>query len=266
MTKIDQNKVIWLTGASSGIGEALAYQLNERQAKLILSARRQEELERVKQNCKYPDLVEVYPLDLSQHLLLAGQAEEVWHKFGPIDILINNGGISQRDTALNTSLEVDRRIMEINFFGSIALSKALLPKMIERKRGHHVITSSAVGIISTPFRSAYAASKHALHGFYDALRAEHEKDQIKVTIVCPGFIKTNITLNALKGDGTPQNKMDHAQANGILPEHCARKMIRAIEKDRLEVYIGGAKEVFGIYVKRFIPGLFARMISKMAVT
>ncbi|SNS86032.1 Short-chain dehydrogenase [Ekhidna lutea] len=263
MTKI-KDSVVWVTGASSGIGEQLAYQLAEKGAKLIISARRKEELDRVKSNCK-SETVETLSLDLEDEFSLKQRAKEAGTIFGEVDILINNGGISQRDTILNTSLEVDRRLMEVNYFGSITLSKTLLPKMVERKKGHHVIVTSTVGIINTPFRSGYGASKHALHGFYDALRAEHHNDNIKVTIVLPGYIKTNISYNALVGDGSQQNKMDPGQAKGMSPEKCARLIIKAIENNKTEVYIGGAKEKLGIYLKRFWPKAAAKAVRKLRV-
>ena len=266
MTKISNNTVVWITGASSGIGEALTIAAASKGAKLIISSRRADELERVKQRCKHPEDVSIVTLDLADADSIAIKAEEAEKKYGKIDILINNGGISQRDKALNTSLDVDRRLMEINYFGTIALTKAVTPGMIQRKFGHQVVITSAVGIISTPLRSSYAASKHALHGFYDAFRAEHHADQLKVTLALPGFIKTNISVNALTGDGSTQGKMDHAQANGMTAEECADQILKAVEKDKEEVYIGGMKEVAGIYLKRFFPGLFSKMVRKMAVT
>ena len=255
-----------LTGASSGIGEALAYELDRKGARLILSARRAEELERVRSNCRQPAAIHLLTLDLADSSAIEKKARDAEAFFGHVDVLIHCGGISQRDRAINTKLEVDRRLMEVNYFGTIALTKALLPKMIERKAGHQVIITSAVGIVSTPFRSSYAASKHALHGFYDALRAEHHEDHLKVSIILPGYVKTKISFNALMGDGTPQNKMDNAQDKGLSAESCAKKIIKAIEHDKEEVYIGGLKEVMGIYVKRFFPGLFSRIVRKAAVT
>lgn len=264
MTKI-KGKVIWLTGASSGIGEKLAYQLSEKGAKLILSARRKEELEKVKANCK-SDEVAVLPLDLEDQFSIPNKALEAETYFGAVDILINNGGISQRDTIINTDMEVYRRLMEINYFGTITLSKALLPGMISRRSGHHVVITSATGIINTPFRSGYGASKHALHGFFDVLRAEHHDDNIKVTMILPGFIKTDISRNALIGDGSQQQKMDNAQDKGMSPEKCARLIIKAIESNKNEAYIGGVKEKLGIYLKRFWPKAAAKAIRKLNVT
>lgn len=261
-----EKKVIWLTGASSGIGEALAYELSKKGALLILSARRKDELERVKGNCNAAAqaFIRILPLDLEQESTLQLTTEAAIQIFGHIDILINNGGISQRSLVADTALSVDRKIMEVNYFGTIALTKFLLPHFIHRKKGHFVNVSSLTGKFGTPYRSGYAASKHALHGFFDAVRAEHYRDNIHVTMVCPGFIHTPITLSALTADGSPLNKMDEAQYKGKPADWCARKIVSAIESNKEEVYIGG-REVFGVYLKRFFPRLFSRIIRKVAV-
>lgn len=265
---IDQ-KVIWLTGASSGIGEALAHELSHKGAKLILSSRRKEELERVKGNCS-PDThqnIRILPLDLSQSETLALSAEAAIQVFGHIDILINNGGISQRSLAKDTLVEVDRKVMEVDYFGTIALTKNLIPHFIKRKSGHFVIVSSVMGKIGTPYRSAYAGAKHALHGFFDSLRAElwKESEDIHVTLVCPGWIRTNVTLNALTGDGSKLNEMDPTTDKGMQPRDLARRMVRAIEKQREEVYIGGSKERWAILVNQYFPRLFSKIVRKAKV-
>jgi short-subunit dehydrogenase len=262
-------KVIWITGASSGIGEVLVYELAKKGSRLILSARRKEELERVKGNC--PSVaqlnIRILPLDLGETSTLQLHTEAAIQFFGHIDILINNGGISQRSLAKETSLEVDRRVMEVDYFGTLALTKYLLPHFINKKSGHYVTVSSVMGLIGTPYRSGYAAAKHALHGFFDSLRAElwKENKNIFVTLVCPGWIKTNITLHAVTGDGTPLNTMDGTTRKGMLPHRFAKKMIRAIEKKQEEVYIGGAKEIFAVYLKRFIPSLFSKIVRTARV-
>ncbi len=261
------SKVIWITGASSGIGEALAYVLAKKGARLILSARRKEELERVKGNCSasiQPN-IRILPLDLSKADTLQLSTEAAVQLFGHIDILINNGGISQRSLAKETKLHVDREIMEIDYFGTIALTKYLLPHFLKRRLGHFVITSSVMGIIGTPYRSGYAAAKHALHGFFDSLRAEVYKENIFVTLICPGWIRTNVTINALTGDGSKLNKMDKTTDHGLSAERCAKEIVKAIEKRKEEVYIGGAKEVFAVYLKRFFPGLFSKTVRKAKV-
>jgi len=262
-------KVIWITGASSGIGEALTYELVKHGAKLILSARRKEELERVKGNCQAAaqPFIRILPLDLSEPSTLKLSVEAAIQLFGHIDILINNGGISQRSLAKDTTLDVDRRIMEVDYFGSMGLSKHLLPHFLNRKAGHFVTVTSVMGKIGTPYRTGYAAAKHALHGFFDSLRAELWKDSknIFVTLVCPGWINTNLSIAALLGDGSAQNRKDDTHESGMKPEVFARKMIRAIQQKKREVYIGGTKEVFAIYLKRFLPGLFSKIVRNAKV-
>jgi len=260
------NKVIWLTGASSGIGEALAYEFANKGAKLILSARRKEELERVKSKCNPTAQlnVRVLPLDLTQRETLEAATHAAIQFFGQVDILVNNGGISQRSLVQESSLEVYRRLMEVNFFGAVALTKYILPHFVSRKVGHVATLSSVAGKFGTPYRSGYAASKHALHGFFDAVRAEHWKDNITVTMLCPGVINTPITMSALTGDGSPMNKMDEWQAKGKPVDWCARKIVAAIEKKKEEAYIGG-KEVLLIYIKRYLPFLFYRIIRNVKV-
>ncbi|MEN8704136.1 MAG: SDR family oxidoreductase [Polaribacter sp.] len=260
------NKTIWVTGASSGIGKALAIELAVQGAQLIVSSRKKQDLELVKNACKNPNKVKVIPLDLEDFTNLKLVTKEAIAAFGKIDILVNNGGISQRSLVKDTGIQVDKRIMDINYLGNVALAKALLPHFIANKSGQFVITTSIVGKIGTPLRSSYAASKHALHGFYDSLRAEHFNDNIAVTLVCPGFVKTNISKNALTGDGSPQDKMDHATANGIQPDRFAKLMAKAIKQKKEEIYISGAKEKLGVYVKRWMPKVFSVMIRKMSVT
>ncbi len=261
-----ENKVVWITGASSGIGKALALELSQQNALLIISARNEDALNEVKEACYHPESVKVLPLDLADYSNFRDKVDDAISWFGRIDILVNNGGVSQRAFAKDTVLEVDKSIMEINYMGTIALTKAVLPHFIEKQQGHFVTTTSMVGKIGTPLRSTYAASKHALHGFFDSLRAEVHNDNIDVTLVCPGYVTTNISMNALTGDGSEQQSMDKATANGIKPDRFAKIMARAIAKKKQEVYIAGAKEKLGVYVKRWIPRLYTYMIRKLSVT
>lgn len=263
---------IWITGASSGIGEALAYALCEKfpHSTLVLSARRNEELERVKARCvaqhgARSEKIFIQPLDLSQTETLQASVSEVLHNCGHIDLLVNNGGIAQRSLASETTLAVDRRIMEVNFFGTVALTKALLPSMLARKQGHFAVVTSVVGKIGTPYRSAYSASKHALHGFFDSLRAELWQENIQVTLITPGFIKTAISLNALLGDGTALGTMDGAQASGMSAEECARRIIRALERDAEEVAMGGPREMAVLVLKRLAPRVLSRILQTAQV-
>jgi short-subunit dehydrogenase len=264
-----KGKVIWITGASSGIGEELVYELARKGAKLIISSRRKEELDRVKGNCiaaAQPN-IRVLPLDLGESSTLQLCAEAAIQVFGHVDILINNGGISQRSLAKDTTLEVDRKIMEIDYFGTIALTKHLIPHYIKRKQGHFVTVSSISGIIGTPYRTGYAAAKHALQGYFNSLRPElwKESPNIYVTMICPGWTNTNLSITALKGDGTPQNKKDETHAIGLTPKFVANKIIEAIEKKKREIYVGGWKETTAAYLHRYLPGVFANIIRTAKV-
>lgn len=262
-------KVIWITGASSGIGEAFAYALANRGARLILSARRKDELARVKGNCPASthEVIKILPLDLAQADTLELLTSAAIQLFGRIDMLINNGGISQRSLARDTALQVDRRLMEVDFFAPVALTKYLLPHLCARKSGHVVIISSVMGIIGTPYRSGYAAAKHALHGYFDSLRAEvwQEYPNVYFSIICPGWIRTNVTLNALTGDGRPLNQMDTATSRGMAPDKLVRLALKAIAQKKEEVYIGGIREVMAVYLKRFFPFIFSRIVRKANV-
>lgn len=260
------NKVIWITGASSGIGKSLAIEFSKQPVKLILSSRNEEKLNEVKNACNHPENIAVLSLDLEDYKSLTFKVERAIQLFGGVDILFNNGGISQRSFASETSIEVDKRIMDINYLGTVALTKALLPHFIEKNSGYFVVTSSIVGKVATPLRSSYSASKHALHGFFDSLRAEVYKNNINVTLACPGFVQTNVSINALTGDGTPQNKMDKATNNGLTSEAYVKQLLKAVKNEKQEVYIGGFKEKLGVYTKRFSPRLLSIIIRKMAVT
>ncbi|EAY31696.1 SDR family oxidoreductase [Microscilla marina] len=258
------NKVIWITGASSGIGEALAYHFAAQNARLVLSARRQTELERVKKQCGAAADVLVLPLDLAQSNTFADKVAEVVQKFGQIDYLINNGGISQRSLIKETLAEVDRQIMEVNYFGNILLTKAVLPHMVAQKQGHVTIISSVAGKLAAPLRSTYSASKAAVISFFETVRAEYHHN-VEVLVVCPGYIQTNVSVNALTGDGSAQNTMDSTTGSGILPERCAALIASAIRKRKQQVIISGAREKLGIIVKKFFPRLFAHMVRKAKV-
>lgn len=261
-----RNKVAWITGASSGIGEALAYALHKEGCRLIISSNQPEELEIVKKSItEKGGECAALPFDLTQIEIIEQISQKAIQVFGRIDFLFNNGGISQRSLVNETPLENDRRIMEINYFSNIAITKALLPHMIDNKRGHIIVTSSLSGLFGFPLRSAYCASKHALHGFYESLRIEHLTDNIDVTIACPDRVRTKISINALAADGKPHGKMDARQDKGITAEQCALDMIKAMKKKKIVVLIGGFERI-SVYIKRFVPSLFYRMISKVSPT
>lgn len=259
------HQVIWITGASSGIGEALAREYARRGATLVLSARRQEQLMTIRDSLVNADQHQVLPLDLAEADAMASAVEQVRQRHGRLDQLIHNGGISQRSLVADTGLAVDRRIMEVNFFGTVALTKAVLPWLKEQGGGRFVVVTSLVGELPTPLRSAYSASKHALHGFFESLRAEEYDNGIRVTLVMPGFIHTQISVNALIGDGSAQDSMDAAQEAGISPQACAKKIVVAGQRGRDQVIIAG-REGAAVYLKRWLPSLYRRLIRKMKVT
>jgi short-subunit dehydrogenase len=248
-----------VTGASSGIGAALAQSLCQRGAAVILSARRADALETVRSACAGGARTLIVPLDVADRASIAAAVERVLEHFGQIDVLINNAGISQRGPALEMPLEIDRRIMDVNFFGPVALTKAVLPSMLARRCGHIVVVSSLLGKFGIAHRSAYAASKHALHGFFDSLRAEVHDAGVAVTLVCPGAVQTSASLNALTGDGTPYGVMDEYLQRGLTPAQCAAQIVTAIERKKREIY-PARKERFALWLSRYAPGLFSRVI------
>ena len=261
-----KGKTVWITGASSGIGEQLAYTCARRGAKLIVSAPRESMLNKIKKNCEALGAkCFVAPFDLSEPEQVNKAAHNVLNVHPAIDVLINNGGISQRATALETSGETVRKIMEINFLSAVRLSQLVAPVMIKNGGGAIAVTSSITGKFGFPLRSAYAASKHALHGYFESLRLENQSNNIQVTIVCPGRVKTDISINALTDKGSVYGKMDEGQAGGITAAACAEKYIKAIEKNKKEVLIGG-KELAMVHLKRFFPALFYKIASRIKAT
>lgn len=253
------NKIVWITGASSGIGEALCRELAARGATLVLSSRRAELLRNVQASCEAPEKHLALPLDVLAPDTFPAAVKTVTDRFGRSDILVNCAGIAQRGTALETDMFVDHRLMDLNYFGPVALTKLVLPDMLARGSGQIVVISSLMGKLHRPGRCAYAGSKHALHGFFDCLRDEIEMQGVAVTVVCPGFIRTNASFNALEGDGQPHNQWDKEIATGMAPEKCARKIANAIARRRREVYIA-RYETLGLYLERFAPRIFRRVV------
>jgi len=255
------NKVCLITGASSGIGAALAQSLNGMGATLILSARNRENLESVKANCRNPEKIAILECDMEETESLPVFVFKAWNLFNGIDYVFLNAGMAVRDMIINTDLAMVQKVMNINFISNVVLSRELLICMRSRKQGCFVVTSSLSGKFGIPKLGVYSASKHALHGFFESLRAEYECDGIKVTMVTAGLVKTNITLNALKGDGTLYGKMQDSIAAGISPEVCARGIIKAVAKGKYEVLVG-AIEKYSVLIKRFFPGLLRMAITK----
>ncbi len=261
------NKTIWITGASSGIGQECALQLAKMQnVSLILSARSVNKLEELRNKCRNLGVqCEILPLDLEQTQTLTEKANEACAIFGKIDVVINNGGISQRSLAEETPIENDRKIMEIDYFSTIIITKTVLPDMIARKSGHIVAVSSISGCFGFPQRTAYCAAKHAMYGYYEALDIEMRKHNIAVTIVAPGRIQTNISYSALTKNGTAHGKMDDGQADGMPVEICVKKMLKAIARRKHEALIG-RKEVIMVYLYRIVPKIFHIIAGKIKAT
>ncbi len=262
--KYFQGKTVWITGASAGIGEQLAYAMSEAGAELILSARRKVALDQVAANCKGNGAVHVLPIDLEHPETMKEKVAEALQMTRQIDILVNNGGVSQRGLVVDTLNEVEKRIMTINFHGTAALTRAVLPHMIERRSGQIAVITSLTGKFSTPYRSSYAASKHALHGFFEALRAEIHQYGIHIAMICPGFIQTDVSKNALDEQGNPRGIMDDTTANGMHPKKLAGRILKALAARKNESWIGG-KEVLMTYIHRFFPNLYRSMIRKVKV-
>jgi len=256
------SKVILITGATSGIGEALAFELALKNAHIIIAGRNKRKLAELETEIKKRgSKCLTVELDLSNRESIENATQYIKANITKLDILINNGGISQRSFAEQTDETVLREIMEVNFFGTIKLTNNLLP-LLQKEGGNIAVTSSLAGKFGTAMRSAYSSSKHALHGYYESLRYEQMKNNIKVSIICPGFIKTDISLNALTANGEKHGKMDKNQAAGMSAEKCAKKYLSAIKNGKKEVFIGGF-EVLTVYIKRFLPFLFYRIIANL---
>lgn len=258
-----RDQYVWITGASSGIGAALAQALAAQGAHLLLSARRESELRRVQQLCSQQGeggKVEILPFDLSDGASVAAAAERAQQILPRLDVLLLSAGVSQRSLAKDTLGTVDRAIMELNYFGPVELTRRLLPRFISQKQGHIVVISSVAGKLGSPLRSSYSASKHALHGYFDCLRAEMHADGLSVTVVCPGYIATDITLNSMLGDGRRYGKVDQALKEGMPVDKCAQQILRGMARKKAEFVVSDGKEKYAVWLKRLLPGLLFRVV------
>ncbi len=257
------NKTIWITGASSGIGRAVAIELSKENTNLILSDINESGLAEVAKECEKNSCTTlIVPIDLSNEKSVESAAKTVFDKKLKVDCLYQFAGISQRSLVSETPMFVDRKIFEINFFGAIALTKAVLPEMIKNGGGQLAVTSSLVGKFGFPLRSSYSATKHALHGFFESLRAENKKNNIQVSIFIPGRVKTNISVNAITKDGTRHGQMDAGQGSGISPEKAAKIICRGLRRNKKEILVGG-KELIMVHIRRFLPRLYYYLSSRI---
>ncbi len=261
-----KNKTAWITGASSGIGEALVKEFAASGATVIASSNDEQGLLKVKESClNLPGSIICIPFDLSDTGNINAIVEKQLNGSGQIDYLLNIGGISQRARIEDTPLWLDRKIFEINYFGTIAFTKAVLPYMVKQKSGHILATSSISGRFGFPLRSAYSASKQAIHGFFETLYLENKSNNIKVSVIIPGRVKTSISVHALNSEGKEHGKLDDGQAKGLLPEHAAQIIIRGMLKDKREILVGGS-ELMMLHIRRYLPWLFFRIADRIQST
>ena len=260
-----QNKTVWITGASRGVGEGMARVFHREGADLIISARQEDELNRVKNSCTDgPGKVTVLPFDIADMGEVADSAGRVLADFGCLDVLVNNAGISQRELAKDTDLDVDRRVMEVDFFGPIALTKAVLPRMIEQRSGHLVLTSSVAGKHGVPYRTAYCAAKHALHGWFDTLRIELLEYHIDVMLLVIAGVQSDVAKYALTGDGTEFGHNDWGNGGlSITPEQCGERVVEALQNKEYEPIISIEPALEAMRLKDTDPVAFVQRMHGM---
>ncbi|WP_372965832.1 SDR family oxidoreductase [Marinobacter sp.] len=260
-------QTVWITGASSGIGEALALQYAKDGAGLVLSARREDELKRVAARCVEAGLPEdhilVLPLDVTDWASHAETVQTVLDRFGAVDLLVNNAGVSQRSLCKDTDMSVYQKLMDVDVMGQIALTKAVLPHMLNRGSGHLAVTASVAGKVGAPQRTGYCAAKHAVMGFFDALRAEVEGEGLHVSTIVPGFIRTDISRNALSADGSQYGELDDDIAGGMDVTECAQVIFKGLQAKKREIPVGKGKEMAALWVKRLSPELVFRLARSM---
>ena len=256
------NKIVWITGASSGIGKALAIECARQGAILMLTARREDALEETRIACERSDEHRCMVHDVTDQEAHAAVMKAITDEWGRLDVVVLNAGIGQRGSVEETSTEVERRIMEVNYFGCTEVAHAVLPHFLDRTQGQFVVVSSVMGKLSTPRRATYAASKHALHGFFEGLRGELNHTRIAVTLLCTGYIKTDISFHSLKGGGQPHGAMDDQHRNAMPADAYARKAVRAIARRKPLAHIGGP-ERFAPYLERLSPALVRWLLPKL---
>ncbi len=260
-----KNKTVWITGASSGIGQALAVEFARHGAHLLLSARRLDRLNAVAATCRqHGGKALILPFDLAETATLPEVAAEAGARMGPVDILCHVGGVGQRGLALETDAAVARKIMDVDFWAAVELTRAVLPGMARRGSGQIVVLSGVLGKFGAPRRSAYAAAKHAMHGWFESLREETLGTGVEITMLVPGWVRTEISEQALEADGSRHGRMDAGQERGISAEECARRAMPAIRRGRPERLIGGI-ECGGVYLNRLWPGLFKKILRRRGI-
>ena len=260
-------KTIWITGASSGIGKALAMEFFRRGASVILSARTRDKLQELKDSLDRtaPGRCHVVPFDVTDPSSVERAGAAVKSLTPRLDVLVNNAGVSQRSTALETSPDVERALFEVNFFGAVAVTRSVLPWMIEGGGGRIAVIGSMAGKFGFRMRSTYCASKHALQGYFESLRAELRGTGVGVTLVCPGRINTDISIHSMRGDGSTYGRMDAWQDRGMPVERCAMIIAEAVRRGRREILMGAPERLL-YFFRRFCPPLFYRIVERISPT
>jgi len=259
---------VWITGASSGLGEALALEYARRgegKSKLVLSARREDRLAAVAKKCEgLGATCEVVPLD--QGALQSASIDRALTAFDGVDVVVVNGGVSSRGNALDTDFETLRRVTEVNFLASAEIGRRAAQDMqVRGLNGRIVAVSSVQAFFGLPGRSAYGASKHALRGYFDSLRAEVAASGISVTVASPGYISTDLSRNALTADGSPYASTDATTAKGADPADVARAIISAADQRTSEIFVvPGLSARFATLLRTLSPSLLFWIMDKRA--
>lgn len=268
-----RDAVVVITGASSGLGKELAKVFHSAGARVVLCGRDASRLQQVVEELttkspqtpsKLTHTPKMVIFDLADVNTVGRAAEEILACYGHVDVLINNAGISYRGNIVDTKVSVQRDVMETNYFGPVALTQALLPSMIQRHSGHIVVISSVQGKIAIPHRSAYSASKHATQAFFDCLRAEIDQYEIPVTVISPGYIRTNLSINAVTEDGTKHGVLDKSTAEGWDPKDMAQSVFRAVSLRSKDVVLAGPTPTIAIYLRTLCPALFFKIMAARA--
>lgn len=259
------SKVVWITGASSGLGAALAKECALQGAQVVLTARRLDELEKVRVSLLNPDQHLCICADISNESQVRQAYEQVIQHKGRIDWLINNAGLSQRALIADTNMHTERAIMEIDYFSQVFLTKTVLPTFLAQQSGRIVFVSSVAGLLGTQYRASYSAAKAAIHMWANSLRAEVAHDGVEVSVIFPGFVKTNVSFNALDGAGKPQGYQDQAIEQGLAPDLFAKTVVSALLKGDEYIVVGGRKEKMGVLMSRLSPKILYKMIRKVKV-
>ena len=260
-----QNKVVWITGASSGLGKALATECASKGAVLILSARRVEELEKVRLSLANPEQHISITVDITDENQVRHAYEEVLKAKGRIDWLINNAGLSQRALIQDTTMHTERTIMEVDYFSQVFLTKTVLPTLLKQQSGRVIFISSVAGLLGVQYRATYSAAKGAVHMWANSLRAEVADQGVGVSVVFPGFVKTNVSFNALNGEGKPQGHQDEVIENGLDADDFARQTVTALLNNEEFIVVSKVKEKLGVWVSRLSPKTLYKMIRKTKV-